>query len=79
MATACVCDGNGSTIATDTPATGPYGRQYCDDLRPLAEKYLQEANDLHTALAEAYKADLATLREQYRDKLQNLPDTPDVG
>lgn len=79
MAKINACDGNGTPIPDDAPTTGPFGRQYCDELRPVAEKYLEDLNALHTRVAEAFKLELADLRASYADKLQSLPDTPDVG
>lgn len=76
MATITTCDGNGTEIPADTPTTGPFGHQYSDAMRPIAEKYLVDLNDLHTQLAAAFKAGLEDLRNQYREKLRELPDAP---
>lgn len=55
------CDATGEEIAVDAQVTGPYGRQYADCIRPLAERYLSELNDL---------------RRSYRRVLSQLPDDP---
>lgn len=73
MATNTICDGTGVEIPEDTPPTGLFGRQYSEGARPLAEKYLEELNALHTAAAESFQAQLDALRARYRH-LRTLPD-----
>ena len=76
MATINTCDGNGSPIPADTPCTGSFGKQYCDELRPVAEKYLADLNALHTRNAERFTLELSELRALYHEKLAELPDAP---
>ena len=76
MASTTVCDGNGSTIPPDTPVSGPCGHQYCDELRPTAEAYMADLNALHTEMATSFKLRMEELRSLYREKLNELPDTP---
>jgi hypothetical protein len=40
----------------------------------VAEKYLAELTDLHTANARKFAEDLAALRARYRSQLRQLPD-----
>lgn len=76
MGTQTTCDGNGTPIPADTPTTGAFGRQYCDELRPVAEAYLADVDALHTKTAEAFIAQLKDIRSLYADKLRELPDAP---
>lgn len=76
MAVRNVCDGNGTEIAPDTPCTGNFGHQYCDELRPVAENYLADLNALHTRCAERFTLELSELRALYHEKLAELPDAP---
>lgn len=69
-----ICDGTGVEIAADTQVTGMFGHQYCDEARQIAEAYLAELNNLHTAMASKFQADLDSLREKYHEQLGVLPD-----
>jgi len=74
MATINTCDGTGVPIPDSTPVTGVLGNQYCDDARPLAQKYLDDLNDLHTQVAQQFQTRLNELRAAYHEKLKKLPD-----
>lgn len=74
MAKATTCDGTGTPIPDDTPATGLFGHQYSDEARPIAEEYLREVNDLHTTTAAAFQRTLEAIRDRYRAQLRSLPD-----
>lgn len=73
---ATTCDGTGVLIPEDTPTTGAFGAQYCDDARVIAEKYLSDVHALHTECAEMFQAKLDALRQEARKELQILPDEP---
>ena len=70
------CDGTGVEIPADAPPTGPYGRQYAELVRPVAEAYLAAKDALHTEIAEKFAAKLERLRAKYRVTLASLPDDP---
>lgn len=76
MATRNICDGTGVEIPEETPTTGHFGKQYCDEARPLADEYLAKLDKMHTAAAEKWSADLAALKAEYRPLLTSLPDEP---
>lgn len=76
MATTTTCDGTGIPIPNDTPVTGHFGHQYCDEARAIAEKYLADLDELHTRKAQEFQAELADLRARYREQLKQLPDEP---
>jgi hypothetical protein len=74
MAKVTTCDGLGVPIAEETPTTGLFGHQYCDEARPIAEEYLKAVDDLHTRLSEEFASEMAKIRSAYRLKLIQLPD-----
>lgn len=74
MAGITVCDGTGVEIPEDAPTTGFFGKQYSDAARPVAEAYLAELNELHTAAHREFEVKLEALREKYRPQLRELPD-----
>lgn len=76
MAKITTCDGNGTEIAEDTPTTGMFGHQYCDEMRPVAEAYMAALSDLHARHAEKFTAELTEIRAHYKAKLRELPDQP---
>lgn len=76
MGAKTVCDGTGVEIPDETPNTGIFGHQYCDEARPIAEEYLAKVSELHTQVAAQFKASLEDLRDTYRAKLRELPDQP---
>lgn len=71
-----ICDGTGDPIPDDTPTTGPWGRQYSDAARVIAEQYLQKVNDLHTRYSTLFQQELEDLRAATREHLKQLPDDP---
>ena len=73
---ATTCDGTGVIIPDDTPTTGPYRHQYCDEARPIAERYLRELDEIHTEAASEFQSKLNRLREEARKVLAQLPDEP---
>lgn len=74
MAKITTCDGTDVEIPADTPITGLFGRQYSDAARPIAEKYLEEFDELHTKIAREMQAGIEALRARYRGELRQLPD-----
>ena len=70
------CDGTGVEIPADAPTTGPYGRQYAELVRPIAEGYLTALNKLHTDVAEDYRRRREELRAKTRTSIATLPDDP---
>jgi hypothetical protein len=76
MGTRTTCDGTGVEIPADTPTTGHFGHQYCDDARGVATEYLAAVNQLHTDIAAMFQERLDLLRAQYRERLTQLPDDP---
>lgn len=76
MARVTTCDGTGIEIPEDTPVTGDFDHQYCDAARPIAEKYLEDLDNLHTRHAQSFQAELDDLRRLYREQLRQLPDDP---
>lgn len=76
MGRVTTCDGTGVPIADDTPKTGAYGHQYCEEARPIAEKYLADLDAIHTECAVAFQSKLDALRAEARKSLLQLPDEP---
>lgn len=76
MATVNTCDGTGVPIPADTPVTGPFGHQYCDAARVVADEYLARRSAAHTEAAELFQRYLNDLRAECRAKLRQLPDDP---
>lgn len=74
MAKKTTCDGTGVEIPDETPTTGFFGHQYCDEARSIAQKYLEEIDALHLECAIAFQLSLGRIRDSYREKLQQLPD-----
>ena len=74
MGVRTTCDGTGVPIPGDSPTTGLFGHQYCPEAREIAEKYLEEVDTLHSAMAETFGTALSEIRARYKQDLLQLPD-----
>jgi hypothetical protein len=75
MATITTCDGCKNPISGKPVSVGLVTKnEYCETCGGIAKDMLAEIDNLHDKMADLWHTQLSSIKDNFRDKLETLPD-----